>query len=169
MKSMPRGKGNAATQSHYHKSCCSYPLHTDERSKCKRKSVDYHAKRLLARLRPKYKNSDTKISIYQVVMTAKPLSYQLMIVIEVLSNQSFSFAASSSISTTQKFFHSISQESIQSGWKLDRALQQLIEEGWVIPSVSNKEFKIQVALGTMCERTFKYNRFKESNEETCGH
>lgn len=112
-----------------------------------RKSVEWHKKRILARLNPKVDKSQ-KIEIAQVVAVDK----QSLLRIRIINKQG-------GISS-----HHMREQFVQEHHRIVKALRYLVAEGKIKSNMTTKEWDIQLALGVAEKRTFT---LKEStiNEE----
>lgn len=108
------------------------------RKKHNRKSVSWHKRRILARLNPKV-NKGQKIKIIQLAGAADKRS---MLQLRVVNKQGRGTG------------HSMRKQLVQEHHRIVRALRYLVAEGEIESTISNKEWDVQLALGTAEVRKF---------------
>ena len=112
-----------------------------------RKSIEWHKRRMLARFKPTKKNLN--ITIIQIV-DDRGLS-TLWVAIKTLNGRPLKH-----LSKNRYFEHH----------KVVRALKYLVDEGKLTSDMSNKEWEIQIALGTATIRNFVLTEIKDVSSST---
>ena len=120
------------------------------RKKHNRKSVSWHKRRILARLNPKV-DKGQKIAILQLAGAADKRS---MLHIQIISEQG--------VLTP---YH-MRKQLVQEHHRIVRALRYLVVEGEIESTISNKEWDVQLALGTAEVRKFTLKREDKGKDET---
>ncbi len=105
-----------------------------------RKSIEFHKKRILARLNPK-KDKGQSFKITQVAQELAAKQSMLFIVITSRGGQN----------TPEH----LRKRPVQEYHRIVLALRYLVDEGKLISNMTTTEWEMQLALGTANEREFK--------------
>ena len=115
----------------------SYSWKDPLKKKHNKKSVSWHKRRILARLNPKV-DKGQKIEILQLVAFNKRSMLQL----KVVNKQGRGTG------------HNMRKQLVQEHHRIVRAFRYLVDEGKIESTISNKEWDVQLALGTAEVRKF---------------
>jgi len=119
-----------------------FPRHQYVEKKHSRKSIEWHKKRIMARLNPKVDKGQS----LKIVQIAGLAAKQSMLFIEITSSGGQTTAA-----YLKKYI-------VQEHHRIVRALRYLVDGGKLESNMTTTEWEMQLALGTADKREFKLNK-----------
>ncbi len=123
-----------------------------KKKKHSRKSVEWHKKRILARLNPRV-DKGQRIIIEQHISPQHMISTTTGFT-EVNSKQSLVFLRVQSLVENENHTHFLRKHPVQEHHRIVRALRYLVDEGKIESNMTTKEWDVQLALGTAEIRKF---------------
>jgi len=108
-----------------------------------RKSIEFHKKRILARLNPKVDKGQS----LKIIQVAEGLACKQSMVWMVITSRG-----------GQNTPEPLRKILVQENHRIVRALRYLVDEGKLESNMTTTEWEMQLALGTAGEREFKLNK-----------
>jgi len=118
-----------------------------KKKKTPQKSIGWHKRRILARLKPAA-DRHLDVTIRQSILPG-------FIHPQNNSSLKISFLTEQSKEKARLHEYPLTRYNVQEHCKIVRALKYLVDEGALTSCISNKEWAMQIALGTAESRTFK--------------